>query len=211
MTLAALAVASVALAQHGAAAPAPAAKKTEPAAQHGAAAPAEKKAEPAAEHGASPAKGAAEKPVAEKAAAEPKPAVGHGEPAGTTKAAAHGETAPAVKRNARAERKAIEAEVRQVVTKINAAMAEAAAKPLPKSSAKAEGAGHAPVGGGEAPAASERAPAAGAHAPARKRPAPLLVWDETLKSGSVKLVWDGELVPRSAPAGARLAWGDEKK
>ena len=169
VTLAALAVASVALAQHGG--PAPVAK----------------------------------------ASAEPKPAVGHGEPAATTKTASHGETSPPVKRNARAERKAIEAEVRQVVTKINAAMAEAATKPLQKPSAKAEGASHASAGGGDAPAAAAHAPAVRGSAPARKRPAPLLVWDETLKAGNATLVWDPELVPRAAPAGARLSWGDEKK
>lgn len=185
---------------HGAqAAPAPA-KKTEPAqaAGHGAqAAPAPaKKTEPAqaADAHAAPAPKKAE-------ASAP---TGHGAAAGSTPAASHGAPAAPVKKTAKVDRKAIEAEVRQVVTRINAAMQEVAAAPAAKPATKPTGAGHGTQ-------AVQGAPAVPARVPGKARPSPLLVWDDTLKGGNVTLVWDPELAPRPAGNGARLVWGEEKK
>lgn len=128
-----------------------------------------------------------------KSPAEPKPAAGHGESAGA-------------KKSPKPDRKAIEAEVRQVVSRINSAMTEASEKPVAKPTAKTPaGAQRSPGHGAE--------PASQGHPTAKKksRPAPLLVWDDTLKPGNVKLVWDPDVAPRAVPAGARLSWGDEKK
>ncbi len=157
--------------------------------------PPAKKAEQAASHAAPQAHAPAKKPEP----AEAKPA------AEASKAAAHGDTAPPVKKSPKPDRKAIEAEVRQVVSRINTAMAEASEKPAVKPAAK-------PSGGAHASAGHIAEAAVQGHPPAKKksRPAPLLVWDDTLQPGNVKLVWDPDVVPRAVPAGARLSWGDEK-
>ena len=176
----------------------PAVKTTAQAAGHGpqaAPAPA-KKIEPA--HAAD----AHAAPAPKKA--EASPPTGHGEVAGPTPAASHGTPAAPVKKKAKVDRKAIEAEVRQVVTRINAAMQEVAAAPAAKPATKATGAGH----GTEA---VQGAPAVPARVPGKARPSPLLVWDDTLKGGNVTLVWDPDLVPRPASGGTKLVWGEDKK
>jgi hypothetical protein len=170
----------------------PTAKKTAQAAGHGPqTAPAlAKKTEPA--HAADA--HAAPAPKIPEASAP----TGHGAAAGPTPAASHGTPPAPVKKKAKVDRKAIEAEVRQVVTRINAAMQEVAAAPAAKPATKATGAGHG-------------APAVPARVPGKARPSPLLVWDDTLKGGNVTLVWDPDLVPRPASGGTRLVWGEEKK
>lgn len=176
----------------------PAVKKTAQAAGHGpqtVPAPA-KKIEPAhaADAHAAPApKDAHAAPAPKKA--EANAPTGHGDAAGSTPAAAHPAPAAPVKKKAKVDRKAIEAEVRQVVTRINAAMQEVASAPAAKPATKATGAGHGTP----------------ARVPGKARPSPLLVWDDTLKGGNVTLVWDPELAPRPAGNGARLVWGEDKK